>query len=97
MKKYCHWCDMTFDSNNKNQIYCGAECRKAATKEKIAERYKMLKAKSRAGKERKCGGGCGTILSMYNDDTFCPACSFSKKKLDQTLKEIKELFDYEQR
>lgn len=97
MIKYCQWCDKNFSSTNKNQIYCGAECRKAATKEKILQRYKVSKAKSRTGKDRKCAGGCGTSLSVYNDLGFCNSCMINKKRVDQTLKEIKGFFEYEER
>jgi hypothetical protein len=97
MIKYCQWCDKQFSSSNKNQIYCNAECRKLATKQKILQRYKVTKVKSRSGKERKCAGGCDTTLSIYNDVGFCNTCMMSKRKLDQALKEIKDYFDYEEK
>lgn len=97
MTKFCQWCDKSFSSSNKNQIYCGPECRKLATKEKIMQRYKVSKARSRSGKDRKCAGGCGTTLSIYNDIGFCNSCMINKRKVDQALKEIKEFFDYEER
>jgi hypothetical protein len=94
--KFCQQCDTQFISNNKNQIYCCPDCRTIATKEKIMKRYRVSKAQSRVGKDRKCAGGCGTIISIYNNIGFCNSCMISKKKLDQTLKDMKELFDYEQ-
>ena len=96
MSKFCKSCDKQFQTNNKNQIYCSADCRALATKEKILQRYKVSKAKSRTSKTRKCAGGCGITISIYNDIGFCNACMMSKKKLDQTLKDIKGFFDYEQ-
>lgn len=60
------------------------------------QRYKVSKAASRVGKNRKCAGGCGTRISIYNDVGFCNVCMVSKKKLDQALKEIRDFFDYEQ-
>lgn len=60
------------------------------------QRYKVSKASSRVGKNRKCAGGCGTYISIYNDVGFCNVCMVSKRKLDQALKEIKDFFDYEQ-
>lgn len=60
------------------------------------QRYKVSKASSRVGKNRRCSGGCGTLISIYNDIGFCNVCMVSKKKLDQALKEIKDFFDYEQ-
>jgi hypothetical protein len=95
--KFCKQCDEQFDSNNKNQIYCSSDCRSLATKEKIMQRYKVSKAQSRVGKDRKCAGGCGTIISIYNNIGFCNSCMLSKRKLDQALKDIKGLFDYEQK
>ena len=97
MTKFCKQCDEQFDSNNKNQIYCSSDCRSLATKEKIMQRYKVSKAQSRVGKDRKCAGGCGTIISIYNNIGFCNSCMLSKRKLDQALKDIKGLFDYEQK
>lgn len=96
MRKFCQQCDNVFNSKNKNQIYCSPECRSAATKDKILQRYKQSKVKARMGKERLCAGGCGVALSIYNDAGFCNACSIHNKKLQQTLKEIKRYFDYEQ-
>lgn len=97
MNKFCKLCDEQFVTNNKNQVYCCPECRAIATKEKILKRYKVSKAKSRAGKPRKCAGGCGIEISIYNDAGFCNSCMMSKKKLDQTLKDIKGYFDYEKK
>lgn len=96
MSKFCLQCDTQFEGNNRNQIYCSPECRTSATKEKIAQRYKVSKATSRVGKKRKCAGGCGIIISIYNDVGFCNDCMVSKKKLDQTLKDMREFLDYEQ-
>lgn len=96
MTKFCQQCDKQFSSNNKNQIYCSADCRTVATKEKIMQRYKVSKAQSRVGKDRRCAGGCGTIVSIYNNVGFCNTCMVSKRKLDQAIKDIKEYFQYEQ-
>lgn len=91
IKKYCVWCDDEFTTKIGNQIYCSPECRDLATKEKIMARYKVNKVKNRKNKERRCSNGCGTVLSMYNDSGFCTQCMASSKKLDKTLKEIKNL------
>ena len=91
MTKFCQWCDDPFESDAKNQIYCSVECRNGATKEKIMARYKTSKIKSRKNKERRCAGGCGSLLSIYNDSLFCSNCHISDKKLDKALKEIKGL------
>jgi hypothetical protein len=97
MIKHCEWCDESFDTTSKNQIYCDAECRTNATKQKIVQRYKITKAQERIGKDRRCAGNCDTILSIYNDNGFCDSCLVNNKKLDRTLKEIKDFFDYEQK
>lgn len=91
IKKYCVWCDDEFTTKIGNQIYCSPACRDLATKEKIMARYKVNKIKSRKNKDRRCSNGCGTVLSMYNDSGFCTQCMASSKKLDKTLKEIKNL------
>ena len=96
MIKHCEWCDNSFDTKSKNQIYCSIECRTEATKQKVVQRYKITKAKDRVGKDRRCAGGCNTLLSIYNDNGFCDTCLTNNKKLDKTLKEIKGLFEYEQ-
>jgi hypothetical protein len=96
MIKHCNWCDDSFETSSKNQIYCDADCRALATKEKIAQRYKITKAKQRVGKDRLCAGGCNSLLSIYNNNNFCDQCLTNNKKVDKFLKELKEFFDYEQ-
>ena len=94
--KSCDWCSVEFDPNVSYQIYCSVECRENATRSKIAERYQVNRIKNRYGKKRKCSGGCGTYISIYNDNGFCNKCMINKRKVDQMLKELKGLFDYEQ-
>ena len=94
--KLCNRCDNQFTPAVSYQIYCSSDCRDAATKEKIAERYQITRRQKRKGKNRVCLGGCGTSLSIYNDDGFCANCNVSKKSVDKMLKEIKGFFDYEQ-
>lgn len=94
--KLCERCDNHFKPTVSYQIYCSVECRDVATKEKIAERYRVTSRQKRKGKNRLCLGGCGTSLSIYNDDGFCANCNVSKKAVDKMLKEVKGFFDYEQ-
>ena len=94
--KTCAWCSNDFVANVTYQIYCCAECRNLATKEKIAERSSVNKLKNRSKKQRKCAGECGAFLSIYNDNGFCAICMTNKKKVEKMLKELKGLFDYEQ-
>ena len=66
--KTCEWCAQNFNAKVTYQIYCCAECREFATKEKIAERYQINRIKNRSGKDRKCSGGCGVNISIYNNN-----------------------------
>jgi hypothetical protein len=93
--KTCSWCLSEFEAKVSYQIYCSVECRELATKEKIAERYRSSIRRSRSTKERRCSGGCGTLLSIYNNKKFCDSCMINNKQVDKMLKELKGLFDYE--
>ena len=92
----CAWCSQEFQPKVSYQIYCSAECRNQATKEKISEKNQLSRIKNRSTKERKCSNGCGASLSIYNDNNFCSKCMINKKRVDKMLKELKGLFDYEQ-
>jgi len=92
----CEWCSEDFSPRVTYQIYCSPECRVLATKEKISKKQQVAKIRSRSGKKRKCAGGCDTIISIYNNNGFCGKCMVNKRKVDQMLKELKGLFDYEQ-
>ena len=94
--KLCSRCDNYFTPKVSYQIYCSELCREEATKEKIAERYQVTRRKKRIGKIRKCLGGCGVDLSIYNDSGFCSNCNVSKKTVDKMIKELKGLITYEQ-
>ena len=94
--KLCENCDKVFKPRVSYQIYCGSECRDIATKNKIALRYNVTRTQKRIGKVRKCIGGCGVDLSIYNESGFCSNCNVSKRSVDKMLKQIKGFFDYEQ-
>lgn len=93
--KICDWCGIDFVPNVSYQIYCSSECRESSTKEKVNERYQKKKRKKLSEQRRTCAGGCGTILSVYNDQTFCGKCLVNDKMVNRALKELKGLFDYE--
>jgi hypothetical protein len=93
--KTCSWCAYDFLPAVSYQIYCSPQCRESATKEKINERYNINRRKNRKDKKRQCAGGCGTLLSIYNDKNFCTSCMVNNKKVDKMLKELKGFFDYE--
>ena len=94
---FCIWCDKEFSPSSTKQIYCSPECRQEASKEKILERYQIEKRRKRVGKEKKCAGGCGTYLSVYNDSQMCDNCLVNKRKFNNFIKELKDYFDYQQK
>lgn len=89
--KLCKWCDTYFSPKVSYQIYCSTDCRNEATKEKIVERHKILRRQKRKDKTRYCNGGCGTVLSVYNDDKYCDHCLIDFKLVDKKIKEIKNM------
>ena len=93
--KICDWCSNEFQPNVSYQIYCSPECRESATKEKVNERYQIKRRQKLAKKKRRCSGGCGTIISVYNSSGFCSSCMINTKHVDKALKELKGLIDYE--
>ena len=94
--KLCSKCDAYFEPKVSYQIYCGNVCRDEATREKIAERYNLTRSQRRIGKIRKCLGGCGVSLSIYNDSGFCSNCNVSEKEVAKMIKELKGFVEYEQ-
>ena len=86
--KTCQWCDAQFEPNVKYQIYCSADCRDLATKEKIAQRYAITRRNRMINRERLCKG-CDTRLSAYNDEDLCQVCLVNPKEVAKALKEIK--------
>lgn len=88
--KNCQWCDEPFETNVSYKIYCSTECREAATKEKIAEKYAQKRRAKMMGKKRSCKS-CGSPLSAYNDDPICHACEVNPKEVIKALKELKDL------
>jgi hypothetical protein len=86
--KHCEWCDNQFKPAVSYQIYCSAECRQLATREKIAEKYNQIRRSRRIGKVRQCKS-CGTNLSVYNDDQICNTCSINPIDVSKALRDIK--------
>ncbi len=93
---FCITCDKEFSPKSNKQVYCSAECRQTSSKEKILERYHIEKRKKRIGNKKECAGGCGTVLSIYNDFSMCENCLVNQKKVLRFIKELKGYFDYEQ-
>ena len=67
-------CEVAFDAKTHNQKFCGPECCRIATNERIMEKY-YAKRDQRAGKIRYCGRCKETRLSRYNDSLICGSCS----------------------
>jgi len=88
--KHCQWCDNTFSSAISYQVYCSAECREHATKEKIAARYSQTRVARRKGKLRLCTN-CNANLSIYNDDSICARCTVNPKEVKSVIKDLKGL------
>jgi len=90
--KRCEWCDHQFQTKISYQIYCSAECREAATKEKIAQNYVARRVQNRLGKNRKCKS-CGSPLSIYNDNSLCSLCVINPSDVAKALREIKGIIN----
>jgi hypothetical protein len=86
--KHCQWCDNQFTSQVSYKIYCSAECREQATKEKIAERYIVSRRAKRVGKDRRCKA-CKGKLSAYNDEQLCTNCLVNPAEVSKELKRMK--------
>ncbi len=86
--KHCKWCDHSFETKVSYQIYCSPECRDAATKEKIAERYQVQRRVRRRDKPRLCKS-CQRKLSAYNDHNICDTCEADPSEVAKALREIK--------
>lgn len=86
--KSCQWCNEVFETKVSYQIYCSPECREAATKEKIADRYSITRRQKRHGKVRLCKS-CKTQLSIYNDESLCDNCLINPQDVNKALKEIR--------
>ena len=90
--KHCQWCDNSFEPNVSYQIYCSPECREAATREKIAERYAKSRLTKPSRKDRKCKS-CGCTLSIYNDSQVCTNCDVNPSDVAKALKDLKGIAD----
>lgn len=85
----CAWCRTPFEPTTTSQIYHSAECRQSATKQRISEQYKTRRRIRK--RQALCAGGCGTILSIYNESKFCTVCMVDRKQLRSIMKEIKDI------
>jgi hypothetical protein len=90
--KTCQWCDSAFSPNVSYQIYCSAECRSHATKQKIADKYAIKRRNQLISKPKKCRS-CSMPLSVYNDTNLCMTCLVDPKEVSKILKEIRGIAD----
>jgi len=88
--KTCQWCDAAFQPKVSYQIYCSDQCREAATKEKITQRYAIARRNKMMAKPKPCKS-CGKPLSVYNDEHLCSSCIVDPKQVSKTLREMKGL------
>jgi uncharacterized Zn ribbon protein len=86
--KPCSKCNSQFKPKVSYQIYCSAECREEATREKIADRYQITKRSKRSAKGRTCKS-CKSRLSIYNDTIFCDNCTVDATDVNRALREIR--------
>jgi len=93
--KICDWCSGEFKPNVSYQIYCSSECRQLSTKEKIGNKYKKKRREKLSRKTRYCSNDCGTVLSIYNDESYCGKCVVDEKQVNRMLRELKGLIEYE--
>lgn len=94
--KACQWCLEVFESKVDYQIYCGKECREAATKEKVKERVRLSAIKRRYKKKRYCANGCGTKLNAHNESKICRRCVVDEKLVNKAVNNLKDFFDFEE-
>jgi predicted nucleic acid-binding Zn ribbon protein len=90
--KHCEWCDHSFETKINYQIYCSAECREAATKEKIMQNYFLKQTKKRFLKKRACKS-CGSLLSAYNVSQTCFGCADNPSDVSKALREMKGIIN----
>ena len=92
----CALCAAHFEPTTSYQIYCSVGCREESTKKKSRERARSAAIKRRRKSKRMCANGCGTKLSVYNDDKVCNRCKQNDKLVNLALKNIERFFKYEQ-
>lgn len=85
----CAWCLELFEPTTVSQIYHSAECRQQATRQRIAEQYKIRRRVKK--KIKYCSNGCGTKLSIYNESSYCTICMANKKEFKNLIREIKDI------
>lgn len=67
-------CTNFFEPLVHNAIYCGDDCRKLITNQKVLDKYYEKKEQKEIIRSQKriCErDGCGTVLSIYNDEAIC--------------------------
>jgi hypothetical protein len=93
--KACQWCLEVFKAKVDYQIYCSANCREAATREKVRDRARIASIRRRYKKNRMCANNCGTKLNAYNDSKICARCVVNDKLVEKALDNITDFFSIE--
>lgn len=71
-------CEVLFEPNVHNAIYCSIDCRKVVTNKNVLDRY-YEKKERKSNKKRICvTEDCGTILSSYNSEPICEPCKTNR-------------------
>lgn len=71
-------CEILFEPQVHNAIYCSTDCRKIITNKNVLDRY-YEKKERRSNKTRVCKNkDCNTVLSIYNDENICEACKTNR-------------------
>lgn len=71
-------CEAPFLKAVHNQLYCGPECTRIATNERLIRQYHEKKARKQKGKRICSRKGCDTILSQYNKEPICETCKTAR-------------------
>jgi len=86
--KTCVWCMNEFQPKVSYQVYCDAECRTLATRHNARNKRISARIERNRRNPRRCAGGCGTIISIYNDQTFCLSCGVDEKKVAAAIERL---------
>lgn len=86
-------CKKDFNPKTHNQKYCGDDCCRTATNEKLKEAYYEKKARLQ-GKKRICKTvDCTTTLSRYNEGKICGKClaTIEKNKQKELIAMVRDV------
>lgn len=83
--KQCNYCFGLFSTTLDRQIYCSANCRTLATKERQANNRKTV-----VPRRKSCASsGCSNLVSANLDSIYCSSCFYTNSDLEKDLRKIK--------